>query len=379
MDPPKSKRSTQSHILLKQLAPADREAFERVASVLGKPIYELWKDAPPATNVSATTPLDIPGQNERATGQDLKTTEVPTFQPQMGHVQGHPMNGDQFHGFTGSATVTTSDRILTSFDQELSYNYEPFNLQTPGFAPQDMDSQSRSNYTGNVRNKGHMGLGHTGSWTDGFELDPEPWTGLQGAALVPSTSTISQEWMGHNSSPLIFPSGSDPVIDAGASTITFSTENPEGSEQVNHTRLATANNILHGSSPSSDELLAIDDGEPQFDTWENLQLQPLDTGTQLPSSAGTSSSEWSWIEKPESEDGPERRPRIEKFKLNSLEWISSPVTSKEFPPRKQQRRGPFQDKQRQQETSETRRMNACVRCRMQKKRVRADLSLNARY
>ncbi|PMD55147.1 uncharacterized protein K444DRAFT_538366 [Hyaloscypha bicolor E] len=48
----------------------------------------------------------------------------------------------------------------------------------------------------------------------------------------------------------------------------------------------------------------------------------------------------------------------------SVTWVSTDSTGKELSPKK--KRGPFQDQQLREQTSDTRKLKACVRCRMQK-------------
>jgi hypothetical protein len=75
------------------------------------------------------------------------------------------------------------------------------------------------------------------------------------------------------------------------------------------------------------------------------------------------SPEWSVIELAKSHEYFEG----DKATPKSVTWVSADSTGKELSPKK--KRGPFQDPQLREQTSDTRKLKACVRCRMQKIRV----------
>jgi len=117
--------------------------------------------------------------------------------------------------------------------------------------------------------------------------------------------------------------------------------------------------LLHDRSDTDDSAQAL--GSEQ---WEKIEAPgPSNIEGQLSTSVGTSSSEWTLLEIP-----PTHEPVEESAGPSSFEWMpagSDTTTSVSKP----QRRGPFRDKQLRQETSNTRKLKACVRCKMQKIRV----------
>ncbi|KAN0095460.1 hypothetical protein V8E51_016171 [Hyaloscypha variabilis] len=80
------------------------------------------------------------------------------------------------------------------------------------------------------------------------------------------------------------------------------------------------------------------------------------------------SPEWSVIELAKSHEYFEG----DKATPKSVTWVSADSTGKELSPKK--KRGPFQDPQLREQTSDTRKLKACVRCRMQK--IRCNPSFN---
>ena len=85
--------------------------------------------------------------------------------------------------------------------------------------------------------------------------------------------------------------------------------------------------------------------------------------SRLGSMGEVTTSEWSMIElanRQESFHADEVNPKC-------MTWVPADSTGKELSPKK--KRGPFQDPQLREQTSDTRKLKACVRCRMQKIRV----------
>jgi len=80
-------------------------------------------------------------------------------------------------------------------------------------------------------------------------------------------------------------------------------------------------------------------------------------------------SEWSMIELAK----PQEPFHANKAEPKPMTWVSADSTGKELSPKK--KRGPFQDPQLREQTSDTRKLKACVRCRMQKIRVSITLRL----
>jgi hypothetical protein len=101
--------------------------------------------------------------------------------------------------------------------------------------------------------------------------------------------------------------------------------------------------------------------------WENVSLAPVD---QFATSAGSNGSDYIWIE--ESEESQAVQPKAQVDALNAVasQWIQDDNNPKARGSTRQKSRRPFQDQHLRTETSNTRKLKACVRCRMQKVRVR---------
>lgn len=123
-------------------------------------------------------------------------------------------------------------------------------------------------------------------------------------------------------------------------------------------------------SSSSDDLAdsVESDSRLEPDQFELLTRHeaPSTSSEVLATSAGTTNSGWSLIDMAKEHESPRGKPfNVEKASSAFVRWIDP--GSEQLSTKK--RRGPFQDKQLQEETSETRRRKACVRCRQQKTRV----------
>jgi hypothetical protein len=102
--------------------------------------------------------------------------------------------------------------------------------------------------------------------------------------------------------------------------------------------------------------------------WEKLDIpQVSGSGSQVISSATTTQSDWTLLEKPH--ENFEKTFLLDNSNSKSVKWVSEDSNGKELSSQKPQRRGPFMDQQQREETSSTRKLKACVRCRMQKIRV----------
>jgi hypothetical protein len=123
-------------------------------------------------------------------------------------------------------------------------------------------------------------------------------------------------------------------------------------------------------SPSarSDSLNSIEN-EPLFGLdWVDLDKpQVSDSGSQVISAPSTTQSDWTLLEKPH--ENFEKTFLLENSNSKSIKWITEDSNGQELSSQKPQRRGPFMDQQLREETSSTRKLKACVRCRMQKIRV----------
>ncbi|KAG9233443.1 hypothetical protein BJ875DRAFT_378620 [Amylocarpus encephaloides] len=123
-------------------------------------------------------------------------------------------------------------------------------------------------------------------------------------------------------------------------------------------------------SPSTcSDLFNGDEREPQLELdWEELDREQVPcSGSQLVSPAATTESARTYehFEETSLADNPN---------VNLTKWVSVYSNAKELSAQKPQRRAPFVDQQLREETSSTRKLKACVRCRMQK--IRCQINNN---
>jgi hypothetical protein len=263
-------KKTKPDIDISSLSPSDRQALERVAAILNKPVLELCEG--PSANPSSSTcrPVDIPRTNGAETGYGHSRT-MSTTQPE-------DMNNWQYaeHG---------------EF-----YGHMPF-AQLPGFAfaPEvlnqtEIGQLGGGGYTGDSGNLGDLDVSKNGMWSyDG---------------------------------------------DFGANM-----------------HIQTAN------EPPNDQ----------------LSMTPRMAG-RPGSSASASSSELSIVEVPQQNKSAEKLSPSSSPRDSSFRWTLSDSSSRKSSSHRQQRRRPFQSQQLREETSNTRKLKACVRCRIQKIRVRISCS-----
>ncbi|KAH7412815.1 hypothetical protein BKA64DRAFT_568269 [Cadophora sp. MPI-SDFR-AT-0126] len=121
------------------------------------------------------------------------------------------------------------------------------------------------------------------------------------------------------------------------------------------------------SIPPRLEQLTTDETEPLSGLeWEHLEKpQFLDTQSSPP----TTESGWSLIAYSKGQEK-SNRSSSNAIETKPIHWVSDSKGDKTL--QKAVRRGPFLDQQLRQETSNTRKLKACVRCRMQKVRCQID-------
>lgn len=154
-----------------------------------------------------------------------------------------------------------------------------------------------------------------------------------------SPDTAYSNEMAHHDSP-----GSSPVVER--SNTEFQSLGPIGSESVFMS-------------------LAGDDGlRNQFDEPHKSCGSPAEADVEEVPRKSTD-SEWFLIESPSEEKKPVPESREEGSGLELIQWNPNQSPSASG----QRSRGPFQDMKQRAETGATRKLKACVRCRMQKIRV----------
>jgi len=369
---------------MSQLTPADRQALERAAFLLRKPLSELWEEGSHDTSTLTRGPVDIP-RAKNVDHTDFQSWAVPpTLAPTQREATNswqHGVSGAEMDGYTPFAPPRASNRLSGTVRADEPYNDLSSGLRTDTLTQTSHIQIGDERYAGGFEDFdtfNNLELDFTGSWSHeaGF---PAAVTGMQTEFLTgtdvldrlddatglttPQPNTKCKQHI--NSSAI------------GTQDDPFPMNAPSSERSVDSTDL-TSNNLVF---TASDDLHDSDESEllNESDSGEDLRLpQTSGTESQLASSAGSTSSDWSLIEmvegiRPRSYDSFEKSSHVDNSKSH-LQWILIDSNSKESSSRKPQRRGPFQDKQLQEETSETRRRKACVRCRMQKIRVSIDIT-----
>jgi hypothetical protein len=121
------------------------------------------------------------------------------------------------------------------------------------------------------------------------------------------------------------------------------------------------------NSESSSEASEHENNLLDAQAWENVSLAPVD---QFATSADSGGSDYIWIEECEESQAVQPRPQVDALNVVASQWIQGTSNPKAGGSSRQKSRGPFQDQHLRNETSNTRKLKACVRCRMQKVRVR---------
>jgi hypothetical protein len=375
---PQSKRARPVNDM-SQLTPADRQALERAAFLLHKPLSELLGEGSHDTSTLTRGPVDIP-RTKDVDHTDFQSWAVPpTLTPTLPSTQWeatnswqHGVSGAEMDGYTPFAPLRASNRLSGTVRAEEPYNDLSSGLRTDTLTQTSHVQICDERYAGGFEDFDpfyNLELDLTGSWS----RFPAAGTGMQ-TELLTGTDVLDRP---DDATGLTIPQPNTKCKQHINSSAIGTQDDPFSMNAPSSTDL-TSNNLVF---TASDDLPDSDESEPlnESDSVEDLRLpQTLGTESQLASSAGSTSSDWSLIEmvegiRPRSRDSLEKSSHVDNSKSH-LQWILIDSSSKESSSRKPQRRGPFQDKQLQEETSETRRRKACVRCRMQKIRVCIDIT-----
>lgn len=356
---PQTKRSRPSTDL-GQLPQDDLQALERVAAMLNIPVPELLGQAA-RERQNSTQSMDF-----------LRATEMDHLSGQMDHTpQGHSNHWSN----TGTQTTTEGHHTYNShglgsgvespFHGQDTYQGHPYVLQSqPEAWHMQVGDEGYATSSGGLDTSE---LIHTGSWFQGNRLNA-PWSGvhtgisnLSDYQHTPNNGNIFQHPYnpGHDSAL--------PDSAIQAQDFPFPMDPPVLSQSRDVAGQIPSDKMF---SSSSDDLTDSVESEsrPENRSWEDLGSQQATPPMpdQLASSASTNNTDWSLIALPSrhSSSGKSSSPG-KPTKSEFIEWIDP--CQKSTPIKK--RRGPFQDKQLQEETGETRKLKACVRCRSQKTRV----------
>jgi hypothetical protein len=325
IDQQQSKKSGHP-IDLNYLSPDDRRAFERVARILNRPLSQLYEDDPQHTIVgrNGIAEAPFPGGDATYIGPQtwLSTTEG---QDMHGWQQYFGGNGMDKHNHHPNEAPAPSSGLM--FEGEAEYSF----LQWTEPSSQGPSSQ--------IGGRGNTPTSDNQTWfsvpTDFLtRLDHQDETIGDNATRTSSGRSVMER--------AAVPSRDDRLTSNAGS-------------------LRQDQNATNGVSSPSHALLDSDIVELG---WVDLKAAHQSTfGVQPTTLEERAKSEWSLIESSKNQDSY----LLDNSNAKSVKWVPSDSTGKELSPRK--KRGPFQDQQLREETSGTRKLKACVRCRMQKIRV----------
>lgn len=305
------------------LSPDDRQAFERVARILNKPLAQIYEDNQQHTNVRQNGTVLDPRQEEDAmyAGQQ---TWLPTTQWQENGWQPDFGGGGMHNLHTNGLSAPSSGSMFEEENGDSLFQWPEHTSQGPvaqtgGGGNTTPDGSN--NWSFSVPTEFLPRVDHE----DRMIGDIGPRSSSTGVtqAIKASTSLSRDDRLTSNGT---FPRQDQDAIDGP-------------------------------STPSR----ALFDSEVIEPGWVDVKpSQDSGYGSQPTSSEDAATSEWSMIESTKTHNSF----LLDNPNLKSVKWVSPDSTGKELSPRK--KRGPFQDQHLREETSDTRKLKACVRCRMQK-------------
>jgi hypothetical protein len=345
-----------------RLSLADQQAFERVAALLQKPLSELYEENPHNTSLGTraeesflaaddvyTDPQSWPTPTTQWGGsdrwqQDIDCGEIANFVPRPNRQWTRPPG------------------IVL---EEESHNDIAFNQWTDQLNRTQAVQMNGREDTGSSNILNRAELRRSASWSHEATSD-EPWVGVPTDFLAQASF---HDGMVNNVEVEMIPEdtgGQQPAKSPAIPTQSNqSASNACGPRQDQDTLDQTPSR--RSPSTRSDSLNSTGN-EPLFGVdWEKLDTpQFSDSGSQVISSATTTQSDWTLLGKPH--ENFEKTFLLDNSNSKSIKWVSEDSNGKEPSSQKPQRRGPL-DPQQREETSSTRKLKACVRCRMQKIRV----------
>jgi hypothetical protein len=311
---------------ISHLSPEDRQAFERVAAILNKPLSELYEDNPQHTSVgprgTAVDPL-IGGHAMHTSPQIwLSTTDWQDLNgwPQNIRHDGIGNHAPQLNGSQPSGSI---------FEQEPEssvYQWTEHTSQGP---------------TAQIRRRGNTPDADSQTW---FSVPTEYLTqDCHQVGMVDNNEAGTR-----SERPGVVPASNASAVPPQCDPLTSNGSPTQDRDATN----------WQSSPPSALDSDLVDLG------WVDVKAAQHSSFVNQPTYAGeATTSEWSMVR-------PSKKHEtilLDNSNPKSVTWVSTDSTGKELSPKK--KRGPFQDQQLREQTSDTRKLKACVRCRMQKIRV----------
>jgi hypothetical protein len=355
----KPRASNSSH----QFSLTDQEALERVAQMLNRPVSALMVEASQTYEGPARKdPIDVP--------QTIDADQSSGFHTRTG-LSSQDTTNHWHYGLNKSEVELASPFVLPG----------PWNRMSGTF--RNEGTSHEISYTDTSHNTSHIQIGD-GSYAeafDSFDLDATHTRNLLNDVVLDEADngfevefinqSHFQDGLNYERNYLLPASSTrrnqhDRNLDIEVQDYHLSTGTPFHGQVIDPTE-PTLNNLTFSSS--SDDLADSDESDLRWEIEDTTRHQATNPSTeQLASSTDTNSSGWSLIEIAKEHDALDNKSSKAKNTDSAfIQWIDP--ASKQSSHKK--RRGPFQDKQLQEETSETRKRKACVRCRQQKTRVSA--------
>ena len=309
MPPPPPKRG-KPNINIHPLPLSDLQVLERAAALLNKSLSQLLdvpaEEGPQPYIVGSTTPVPF-----SKSSQDSRDTGTSLANPQFWVSTSSHIRPDELHAAPPLSSSLQGRQDTTELGILSVESWQDADI-SHGSA---RNSSSRPDHSlGGAFDFQHLTMGECQI------IDTEPTSGAR-------VGSFSEPFLG----------GSTEINDPFTSGPETSSEDSENE-----------NNLLDAQA------------------WENVSLPPVD---QLATSAGSNGSDYIWIEESEESHAVQRRPPLDGSNGAVSQWVQSDGNSKARGSTRQKTRGPFQNLHLRTETSNTRKLKACVRCRMQKVRV----------
>lgn len=300
------------------LSPQDRQALERAASIFGKPLVDLVQDN---------------------WHHVVSTTDVCTMNPLP----------DVLADFSLQGPSGESEQVLAD------------HLQTPSNAPLD---------TSPLLDLPPVFFGGNPyedpvNWADpsngGTELTFHHSVGMLPTAVRDELQHTWAEVPCPNPNPP--EAGDAELTNSRDITIQFSqqTDMPTALDSVT-LRDQGLYSVSDFSAESCDDGSLLGDEEPLS---ASAAAQDPTSLNLLGSSLSSTASEWLILDRVQTENNSREVPPINTTGQDSFQWISCDPRGS-LSSHRRQRRGPFQNQRLREETGNTRKLKACVRCRMQK-------------
>jgi len=342
-----------------RLSPADREAFERVAAVLQRPLSELYEGN------SRSPSINMRDENSPPAYPDSVKISVPVTQSINLDYQQQLITAER-GGYLAQPWTWTPQPSSTIFQERtpLDLTVDQWTDKTSCAPPLETSAFGIYSCVSNPETSRQ-----SRHWSHEATAD-EPWIGVPTNFLVqkylPDENIYHPEF-------IMRPSAIEEQMPANGYSHQAQESYPSkdmrgqesfgGSTEKSSTHQSPFEDI--GSKQVNPEDFAFEQD------WEEVDIpQILDNASQSISSVKTTRPEWSLIEALSPKDSDERDLIGHNSASRSVKWMTGDSSGERNSPQKPQRRGPFLNQQLRKQTSSTRKLKACVRCRMQKIRVR---------